>query len=97
MLKNLAASIIIYEKVKTTEAKAKTVRPLLEKIITVSIKGDLSSRRQLIKLLPQKMAIKKAMEILAVRYKDRRGGYSRIVKLGKRLGDNASLAQIELV
>lgn len=97
MLKNLASSIIIYEKVKTTEAKAKTVRPLLEKIITASIKGDLSSRRQLIKLLPQKMAIKKAMEVLAVRYKERRGGYSRIIKLGKRLGDNASLAQIELV
>lgn len=97
MLKNLASSIIIYEKVKTTEAKAKTVKPLLEKVITASIKGDLASRRELIRLLPQSMAIKKAMEILAVRYKDRRGGYSRIIKLGKRLGDNADMAQIELV
>ena len=97
MLKNLASSIIIYEKVKTTEAKAKTVKPLLEKIITTSIKGDLASRRELIRLLPQPMAVKKAMEILAVKYKDRRGGYLRIIKLGKRLGDNASMVQIELV
>jgi large subunit ribosomal protein L17 len=97
MLKNLASSIIIYEKVKTTEAKAKAVKPLLEKIITKAIKGDLASRRELISLLPQKMAVKKAMEILAVKYKERHGGYSRIVKLGNRVGDNASVVQIELV
>ena len=97
MLKNLASSIIIYEKVKTTEAKAKTVKPLLEKIITTSIKGDLASRRELISLLPQKMAVKKAMEILAVKYKGRKGGYSRIIKLGTRIGDNANMVQIELV
>lgn len=97
MLKNLASSIIIYEKVKTTEAKAKAVKPLLEKIITTSIKGDLASRRQLIRLLPQPLAVKKAMEILAIKYKDRRGGYLRIVKIGKRQGDSADLAQIELV
>ncbi|MBU0722194.1 50S ribosomal protein L17 [Patescibacteria group bacterium] len=97
MLKNLASSIIIYEKVKTTEAKAKTVKPLLEKIITASIKGDLASRRELIRLLPQKMAVKKAMEILAIKYKGRQGGYSRIIKLGARLGDNANMVQIELV
>ncbi len=97
MLKNLASSIIIYEKVKTTEAKAKTVRPLLEKIITTAIKGDLASRRELIRLLPQPMAIKKAMEILAVKYKGRKGGYLRIIKLGKRQGDNADMVQIELV
>jgi large subunit ribosomal protein L17 len=97
MLKNLASSIIIYEKVKTTEAKAKTVKPLLEKIITASIKGDLASRRELIRLLPQPMAVKKAMEILAVRYKDKKGGYLRIIKLGKRAGDSAEMVQIELV
>jgi len=97
MLKNLASSIIIYEKVKTTEAKAKTVKPMLEKIITMSTRGDLASRRELIKLLPQKMAVKKAMEKLSVKYKDRKGGYLRIIKLGKRLGDNADMVQIELV
>jgi len=97
MLKNLASSVIIYEKVKTTEAKAKTVKPFIEKIITTSIKGGLAGRRELISLLPQKMAVKKAMEILAVRYKERKGGYLRIIKLGKRQGDNASMVQIELV
>jgi len=97
MLKNLASSIIIYEKVKTTEAKAKTVKPLLEKIITKSIKGGLASRRELIKLLPQPMAVKKAMEILAVKYKDKKGGYLRIIKLENRIGDNANMVQIELV
>lgn len=97
MLKNLASSVIIYEKVKTTEAKAKTVKPLLEKIISASIKGGLSGRRELIKMLPQKMAVKKAMEVLSDRYKTRNGGYSRITKLGKRLGDNAEIVQIELV
>lgn len=97
MLKNLASSVIIYEKVKTTEAKAKAVKPLLEKIITVSVKGGLSGRRRLIRLLPQKMAVRKAVEILSERYKDRRGGYSRIIKLGSRQGDGASIAQIELV
>lgn len=97
MLKNLASSIIIYEKVKTTEAKAKAVKPLLEKVITVAIKGGLTGRRELISLLPQPLAIKKALEILAARYKERRGGFSRIIKLGTRQGDNASVVQIELV
>lgn len=97
MLKNLAASIIIYEKVKTTSAKAKAVKPLLEKIITTAIKGGLNGRRELIRLLPQKMAVKKAMEVMPAKYKDRRGGYSRIIKLGARQGDGASVVQIELV
>lgn len=97
MLKNLAASIIIYEKVKTTEAKAKAVRSLLEKVITIAIKGGLNGRRELIRLLPQPMAIKKALEILALKYKGKHGGYSRIIKLGKRLGDGADVVQIELI
>lgn len=97
MLRNLVASVIIYEKVKTTEAKAKAVKPLLEKCITLSVKGGLSARRELISLLPQPLAVKKAMEILSNKYKDRRGGYSRIVKLGSRKGDGAAVAQIELV
>lgn len=97
MLKNLASSIIIYEKVKTTEAKAKAVKPILEQAIAIAIKGGLSARRRLISLLPQKLAVKKAMEVMAARYKDRRGGYSRIIKLGSRQGDGARVAQIELV
>lgn len=97
MLKNLAASILMYEKVKTTEAKAKEVRSLVERLITVSKKGDLAARRKLIETLPQKMAVRKAVEVLGARFKDRQGGYTRIIKLGVRQGDGAKIVQIELV
>ncbi len=97
MLRNLASSILIYEKVKTTEAKAKAVKPLVERLITIAKKGDLSARRGLIQVLLQKNAVKKAMEVLGEKYKDRAGGYTRIVKLGKRQGDGAEMVQIELV
>ncbi len=97
MLRNLASSVLIYEKVKTTQAKAKAVKPLVEKMITVAKNGDLGARRKLIETLPQKMAIKKSMEVLGKRFKDRNGGYTRIIKLGARQGDGAEIAQIELV
>jgi large subunit ribosomal protein L17 len=97
MLKNLAASILIYEKVKTTVAKAKAVKPLVEKVITEAKKGDLTARRRLISVLPQKNAVNKAMDVLGKKYKDTPGGYTRIVKLPTRQGDGASMAQIELV
>lgn len=97
MLRNLASSVLIYEKVKTTKAKAKAVKPLVEKMITVSKKGGLTARRNLIKTLPQKMAVKKAMEVLGKRYERREGGYTRIVNLGTRQGDGAEMAILELV
>jgi len=97
MLKNLASSVLIYEKVKTTEAKAKTVRSLVEKIITLAKKGDLAAIKKMITLLPQKMAVKKATEVLGARYKDRKGGYTRIIKIGARQGDGAQIVQLELV
>lgn len=97
MLKNLAASILLYEKVKTTEAKAKAVKPLVERLITVAKQGDLTARRRLVAALPQPLAVKKAMDVLGARYKDRSGGYTRIVKLGARVGDSAVMVQIELV
>ncbi|NTW22147.1 50S ribosomal protein L17 [Candidatus Falkowbacteria bacterium] len=97
MLRNLASSIIIYEKVKTTEAKAKAVRTLLDRMITVAKAGDLTARRRLLATLPQTLAAKKAIEVLGERYKERPGGYSRIVKLGARQGDGAEMVQIELV
>ncbi|MFH1326342.1 MAG: 50S ribosomal protein L17 [Candidatus Falkowbacteria bacterium] len=97
MLRNLASSIIIYEKVTTTEAKAKVVRSLVDKLITISKKGDLNARRKLLEKLPQKMAVKKLMEVLGEKYKDRKSGYTRIVKLGTRQGDGAKVVQIELV
>lgn len=97
MLRNLAASVLMYEKVKTTSAKAKVVRPIVERAITKAKKGDLASRRQLISLLPQELAVKKAMEVLGQRYAERPGGYTRIIKLGNRQGDGAEVVQIELV
>ena len=97
MLRNLASSILIYEKVVTTTAKAKAVKPMVEKVITLAKKNDLAARRNIIEILPQKMAIKKSMEVLGDRYKERSGGYTRIVKIGKRKGDAAEMSQIELV
>jgi len=97
MLRNLAASIVMYEKVKTTEAKAKAVKPLVEKIITTAKENNLTSRRRLIAILPQKLAVKKAMEVLGKRYENKKGGYTRIVKMVARQGDGAKMVQIELV
>ncbi len=97
MLRNLASSILIYEKVKTTKAKAQAIRPIVEKMITSSKEGTLAARRGLIKVLLQKKAVLKAMDVLGVRYKERPGGYLRITKLGQRAGDGAEMVLIELV
>ena len=97
MLRNLASSIILYEKVQTTRAKAAAVRPLVEKMITVSKANDLNARRSLLEVLLQKNAVRKAMDVLSIRYKERDGGYTRTIKLGARQGDGAQMVQIELV
>ena len=97
MLRNLASSIFIYEKITTTESKAKAVKPMVEKIITLAKEGSLNARRSIIEILPQKLATKKLMDILGARYKERKGGYTRVVKLGTRQGDGALVARIELV
>ena len=97
MLRNLASSIILYEKVQTTRAKAEAVRPLVEKLITISKTQDLAARRNLLEVLLQKNAVLKAMEVLGTRYKERAGGYTRTIKIGTRQGDGAQMVQIELV
>ena len=97
MLRNLAASVLKYEKVNTTEAKAKAVRSLVEKSITIAKKNDLAARRSLIALLPQPNAVKKLIEVIGKRYKDRKGGYTRIIRLNNRQGDGAKIVRIELV
>ncbi len=97
MLRNMASSLILYEKIKTTKAKAQALRPLVEKLITSSKAGDLAARRGLIKVLLQKTSVKKAIEVLGVRYQTRPGGYTRTTKLGARQGDGAEMVQIELV
>ena len=98
MLGNLAVAIIRHEKVKTTEAKAKEVRGLVDGMITLAKRGDLHARRQLVSRMPHEpIIVEKLMSELAGKYADRTSGYTRIVKLGQRLGDSASMVQIELV
>ncbi len=97
MLRNLAASIIIHEKVKTTEAKAKEVRTIVERAITRGKKPTLAARRLLLKQFYTEHPVNKILEVLGPRYATRPGGYTRIVKVGPRKGDGAEIVQIELV
>ena len=97
MFKNMATSLIKYEQITTTLPKAKDLRPIVEKLITIGKKGSLHARRQLIAKLSKDANIEKVMTELAERYKDRKGGYIRIIKKGFRYGDNAPMAVIELV
>ena len=97
MFKNLAASLIKYEQITTTLPKAKDLRPIFEKMITIAKKGSLHARRQLLSKLPRDANIKKLFEEFPKRYKNRAGGYTRILKKGIRFGDAAPLAVIELV
>ena len=96
LLKSLARAIFLHEKIKTTEAKAKEVSMFAEKCITRAKKGDLSSRRLLVKYFSKDL-VKKLMDEIAPKYKDRKGGYTRIIKLGPRKSDGAKMAIIELV
>ena len=97
LLRNLATSVILYEKVKTTKARAKFVRPLVEKAITVGKTKSVNTIRQLNGMFMVKNAIKKVVEELGPKYKDRKGGYTRILKAGFRHGDNAAVGVIEFV
>jgi len=97
LLRNLAASIVLYEKVKTTEAKAKAVKPFVERMITKGKEDTLASRRQLMKFFYTEHPVKKILEVLGPRYKTRKGGYTRIIKMGPRKNDGAKMVQIELV
>ena len=97
MLSNMACSLIKSKRIKTTLAKAKELRRFVEKIITLGKKGDLLSRRKTQSILQDQKMSKKVFDVLAERYKDRSGGYTRIIKLGNRFGDNAPTAVIEFV
>lgn len=97
LLANLAESLILYEKIQTTLAKAKALRPLVEKLITKAKKNTLAARREIGKVLYTQNAVKKIMEVTGPKYKDRQGGYIRIIKVGNRKGDNGQEAVIELV
>ncbi|MCY4447197.1 MAG: 50S ribosomal protein L17 [Rhodobacteraceae bacterium] len=97
MFANMAGSLIEHEQIKTTLPKAKELRRVVEKLITLGKKGDLHSRRVAGARLKQKAHLKKLFEVLAPRYTDRAGGYTRIYKAGFRYGDMAPMAVIELV
>ena len=97
MLANLAASLIKHEQITTTLPKAKDLRPVVEKLVTLCKSSDLHTRRLAISRLRDADLVKKLIDVLGPRYKDRNGGYTRIMKAGFRPGDNAAMAVIEFV
>lgn len=97
MFANMAAALVKHEQIVTTLPKAKELKPFVEKLITLSKKGTLASRRQAISTMRDEAQVKKLFDTLADRYKDRQGGYTRVLKAGFRYGDNAPMAVIELV
>ena len=97
LLRNLVTSVLIEDRVQTTVAKAKAVRPLVEKMITLGKKGDLHSRRQAHSFLMTDASVTRLFEVVAPRYGDRQGGYLRIVRAGFRQGDGGEKAFIELL
>jgi large subunit ribosomal protein L17 len=98
LLRNLAKEVIDHERIKTTEAKAKAVKPEVEKLITLAKRGDLHARREALSALGQdKFVVYKLFEEVAPRYADRPGGYTRILKLGPRRSDSTEMVYLELV
>jgi large subunit ribosomal protein L17 len=97
MFSNLAISLIEHEQITTTLPKAKDLRPVVEKLITLGKRGDLHARRQAIAEIRHLPAVKKLFDVIGPRYAERNGGYTRIIKAGFRYGDNAPVAVIELL
>jgi large subunit ribosomal protein L17 len=97
MLRSLVGDLMRHERLKTTEAKAKEVRPLAEKMITLGKDGTVHARRQAMAYINDKDVVKKLFDEIAPRFTTRPGGYTRIIKLGPRVGDGAHMAQLELV
>jgi large subunit ribosomal protein L17 len=97
MFENMAASLIKHEQIVTTLPKAKDLRPIVEKLVTLGKRGDLHARRQAIAQLQDEVVVKKLFDVLAKRYKDRQGGYTRVLKAGFRHGDSAPVGVIEFV
>ena len=94
---NMAGSLIEHEQIKTTLPKAKELRPIIEKLITLAKRGDLHARRQAAAQLKEDKDVVKLFDVLAARYKERNGGYTRVLKAGFRYGDMAPMAIIEFV
>jgi large subunit ribosomal protein L17 len=97
MFANMCAALIKHEQIVTTLPKAKELRPIVEKLVTIGKKGGLAARRQAISELRDVAMVRKLFDVIAPRYKERKGGYTRIMKAGFRYGDNAANAVIEFV
>jgi large subunit ribosomal protein L17 len=97
LLMNLSNALIKHEQITTTLPKAKELRPFVEKVVSLGKKGDLAARRKAMSILQDEKMTKKIFDIMANRYGERDGGYTRIIKLGNRFGDNAPTAVIEFV
>ncbi|MCX7816605.1 MAG: 50S ribosomal protein L17 [Syntrophales bacterium] len=97
MFRNMVTSLLMTERIKTTDAKAKELRRIADRMVTLGKRGDLHARRIALSYVRNKRAVKKLFEELAVRYKDRAGGYTRVVKLGYRRGDNAPISIVEFI
>jgi large subunit ribosomal protein L17 len=98
LYRNLTVSVFRYEKVKTTEAKAKEVRGQVERMITLAKRNDLTARRAVVAQLPNEpLVVRKLFDEIAPKYADRTSGYTRIVRIGKRSGDAAEIVQLELI
>lgn len=96
MLRNMATSLIRHERIRTTEAKARELRPVVEKLITLGGVDDVHSRRRARRMIQDRAALQKLFDEIGPRFRERPGGYTRILKLGARKGDGAELAIIEL-
>lgn len=97
MFRNLVTQLLMHEKIKTTSAKAKAIKPIVEKIITKGKKNTLASHREILKYVFEKKVAEKVMKNIAPKYMEKPGGYTRIVKLGARKGDGAEMVMIELI
>jgi large subunit ribosomal protein L17 len=97
MLRNMVTSFLEHEKIVTTDMKAKELRRVAEKMITLGKRGSLHARRQALSIIRDRTVVKKLFEELSPRYSERAGGYTRIIKIGHRVGDNAPMSVIELV
>ena len=97
LLKGLVESLVLYEKMTTTAAKARAIKPIIERAITLSKVPSLAHRRQLLSRFHTEQPVKKLLEVLGPRYTTRAGGYTRITKLGRRMNDGADEVRIELV
>jgi len=97
LFRNMVTSLFANERIETTEAKARELKPIAEKLITMAKRGDLHARRQVAAYLMSEDTLKKLFDVIGPRYADRTGGYTRIIKLGNRQGDGAPMALLELV